>query len=173
MKFLLHHFWPLMALNVTGNYPVIIPRTECGNICLPLQKQFLWIGHIIWTRRNKQKSKQVVGRDSHPLWLYYWRQDTLTFCVPIYLAEFCQPACTCFSYYCCLCLVSHSWYSDQAGWSRVQMLAGARDFVFSKTIQTGFGSHWASYSVGTRVLSGGVWSAGAWCWPHISPSCQG
>jgi hypothetical protein len=31
-----------------------------------------------------------------------------------------------------------SWYSDQlwAGRSRVRILAGARDFIFSKTIQT-------------------------------------
>jgi len=38
------------------------------------------------------------------------------------------------------------------GWTdRVQIPAQARDFLFSKTVQTGSGTHPASYSMGTRV----------------------
>jgi hypothetical protein len=50
-------------------------------------------------------------------------------------------------------LVRRSWYSDllQAGQSRVKSLAGARNFLLSKTIQRSFGSHPGSYSMGTKV----------------------
>jgi hypothetical protein len=47
------------------------------------------------------------------------------------------------------------------GWTgRVRIPAQARDFLFSKTVQTGSGPHPASYSMGTRVLSQGSGSQG-------------
>jgi hypothetical protein len=62
-------------------------------------------------------------------------------------------------------LVKCIWYSDslQAGQSRVKILAGARNFLLSKTIQTSFESHPGSYSTGTKVLPQKL-NAGAWFW---------
>jgi hypothetical protein len=45
--------------------------------------------------------------------------------------------------------------SFPAGRSWVQIPAGARDFLSSKTVQTGYGAHAASYSKGTGFLSRG------------------
>jgi len=44
-------------------------------------------------------------------------------------------------------------YQLWAGRSRVRILAGARDFIFSKTVQTDSGDHSASQSVGGGVTS--------------------
>jgi len=44
-----------------------------------------------------------------------------------------------------------------AGWSMVQILAWSRDFSLLQNVQTGFGAHWASYSVGSSCLKV-VWS---------------
>ena len=40
-----------------------------------------------------------------------------------------------------------------AGWFMVQILAWSRDFSLLQNVQTGFGDHWASYSVGSMVSS--------------------
>jgi hypothetical protein len=48
----------------------------------------------------------------------------------------------------------------QAGWSRVRILAGARDFSLFKNIQTVSGTHPASFSVAMGILSQGK-TAGA------------
>jgi hypothetical protein len=43
----------------------------------------------------------------------------------------------------------------RAGWTGVQVPAGARDFLFSKTVQTSSGGHPTSFSMGTGFLSRG------------------
>jgi len=54
------------------------------------------------------------------------------------------------------------------GWTgRVRIPAQARDFLFSKTVQTGSGAHPASYSMGTRVLSRGSGSQGIMLTIHL------
>ena len=53
-------------------------------------------------------------------------------------------------------LVQRSWYSDslQAGQSRVKILAGTRNFLISKTVQTSFGLTQAPIQWVTRFFPG-------------------
>ena len=60
-----------------------------------------------------------------------------------------------------------------AGLSRVWILAGASDFLFSKMSRPAFRAHPAPYSISTwSSLSRGK-VAGAWSWPLTSLTCKG
>lgn len=62
---------------------------------------------------------------------------------------------------------------EQAGWSRIQFLAGIRNFSGLLNIQTGSGSHAASCSMGDGCSSPLFQVGVVWSQPPTSISCEG
>jgi hypothetical protein len=124
-----------------------IPRTGIKNFCnIPVAMVSI---------RNWSRSSQIYVHVTYKFHSYFtiWKQTRFAF-VSLYLET-----------------GTAQWYSARlwARWSAFRVPAGAGNFSLHHRIQTGSGTHPASYPMGTRGSLPDGKAVGVWNWP-LTPS---